>query len=403
MKTPSRSFFQLLLAVLCSIDVMQVRDALGEEAIEHDIAVIDSFTVAKHGDVLCIPVVVADLEKPQLCMIDTGAEVSAFDVSLAPRLGLCMGKASLAGPAGLTSSDMYPAPRVTAGHITFDGASSVLTVDMSAIRRATGHEVTGILGMDFLRRHTFRVDFDAGKIDFLRVSKSELDLEGKPIQVFYFGGNTPLVTGAASRKDIDRFIVDTGATVAGGVELRAYDRMISAGEILGLTDSRVLTVSGASQMASGRAELLAVKGFSVSRPVVTRTDANYLGLGFWSRFLVTFDFPRRTIYLSKGRRFEEPDLYNWSGICLVRDDDGFRVLSTICGSPADVAGVATDDRLLRVGNTAVAGISLFEVRRQIMLARDHLNVEIDRNGASLTFLLGMKTPAVQGSSLPNPN
>ena len=44
--------------------------------------------------------------------------------------------------------------------------------------------------------------------------------------------------------------------------------------------------------------------------------ANVLGLGFWSRFTVTLDFPARKAYLANATRYGWPDLWNASGLRL---------------------------------------------------------------------------------------
>ncbi len=373
-------------------------DVPAKESPEPFAEVLDSFSVAKRGDILCVPLTLTNHEGSVLFMIDTGAEATVFDVSLEPALGQSKGKVRVGGPAGFVSCDVFAAPRANIGRIPFEGVSSILTLDLSAVRRASGHDIKGVLGMDFLRRHMFQVDFDLGKMCFLRDSKPDPNRYGKPIQVFFFGGNTPSVTGAASLKEIDRFIVDTGATITGGVEFKLFDKLIAQGELIGLTDSRILTVSGATNQSIGRADLLAVKAFTISKPVVNRTDANYLGLGFWSRFLVTFDFPRKTIYLKKGARFEDPDVYNWSGVFVVRDEDRVKVLSVRDGSPAAIAEIVPGDVLVKIADASIEGASLYEVRRLLMLDQAGLKLQIHRDGVHLTMQLKAKSEAIQSTS-----
>ncbi len=379
-----------LLVVLMSRAAASAADEPQTADVRPGLEVLETFSVSRNGDYLCLPVRLPKLERAALFLVDTGAETSAFDVSLKGDLGKPNGKVRLAGPQGHIEAEVFEVGQATVGELPMQGVSNVVALDLTELRRATGHDVRGILGMDFLRHHTFQVDFDGGKLTFLNVTDPAVADLGKPVRVFLFDTNTPVVAGAASLDHMDRFVVDTAATLTGVLSPKLFDELVDQGKLTKLTENKILTVSGSTRVAIGRNEFLGLKKFIVPKPVVGRGDTNYFGLGFWSRFVTTFDFPNKTIYLKKGKRFAEIDLHNWTGLSLVREDGVVKVRSVNSNSPASAAGIEISDRLLKLADVPAEGLSLFEIRRQMMLRSERLRITIAQKGKPRTVVLTAK-------------
>ena len=193
--------------------------------------------------------------------------------------------------------------------------------------------------MDFLRHHTIQVDFDKGKLAFLKVANPAPANLGKSMPMFFGDSAIPTVAGAASLDHLGEFIIDTGATLTGGLSPKFFDELLAAGKLTTLTESKTQTVSGTTNISMGRNEFVAMREYAVMKPVMRRGDKNFLGLGFWSRFIVTFDFPGETVFLKKGRRFGEPDSHNWTGMHILRDEGNVKVHSLNVDCPAAIAGL----------------------------------------------------------------
>ena len=73
---------------------------------------------------------------------------------------------------------------------------------------------------------------------------------------------------------------------------------------IGKTLGWSLTGSNSHRLFQGGA--LNIGGFAVRAPIFHESygvTPNRLGLAFWSRFVVTFDFPERKVYLRKSSTF----------------------------------------------------------------------------------------------------
>jgi S1-C subfamily serine protease len=108
---------------------------------------------------------------------------------------------------------------------------------------------------------------------------------------------------------------------------------------------------------------LAVTASTLKGAVVRTGDTDLLGLGFWSRHIVTFDFPNRVIYLRQGARFKEPDRYDLSGLHLLRINGATVVHSVDDGSPAANAGIRAKDVIVKINHQTTAKQRLFAIRR----------------------------------------
>ena len=93
-----------------------------------------------------------------------------------------------------------------------------------------------------------------------------------------------------------------------------------------------------------------------------------LGLVFWSRFVVTFDFPGEKIYLRKGKGYERPDLRDLSGLHLIRRDGAVVIESVDEGSPGASAGIQAGDVLATLGSKRADKTTLFEIREALRQA-----------------------------------
>jgi S1-C subfamily serine protease len=97
------------------------------------------------------------------------------------------------------------------------------------------------------------------------------------------------------------------------------------------------------------------------------SNRNILGLNYWSRYVVTFDFPNSVIYLKKGRRFNEPEMDNRTGLSLIRKQGQTLVTSVKKGSVAAQGGVTPKDVVLKIDGKIVSDMSLFGVIRYLSM------------------------------------
>jgi hypothetical protein len=326
--------------------------------------ILQRFAVNKGGDFLLVPVKFAG--KKRLFAVDTGATCTAVDESLVS--GEPKKIVTIANPSGVGMVKIYGPPEASIGDIPLN-IDSVGALDLSLIRERSGHLIEGFLGMDFLERYVLRVDFDRGELFLMR---SALNDSGEVFPLFRNAQQIPQMEASVSPGTNIRFLIDTGMM---NYETGMIDRFTSSPLI---KDGRLTTkgsITGVDSLAAYEHMLLQGKRLSlgelsVELPVFSVSPtASSLGLTFLSRFVVTFDFPGRKLYLKKGEGYERLDdltrATNVSGLNLLRRDGTVVIDRVNPGSPASIAGFQAGEVLLTLGATRADETSLFELRKAL--------------------------------------
>ncbi len=155
--------------------------------------------------------------------------------------------------------------------------------------------------MDFLHQYALKVDFDRGELLFLKSSHS---FEGTRFPLLVDEFEMPRLMVKVPGEGEFPFLIDTGIGDgdSGVVAARTIATGLTQERYRLLNVSRVADASGESRARNIQINRLELGSFTVERPVFSSGGkANNLGLGFWSRFVVTFDFPGRAA-LSHSRQ-----------------------------------------------------------------------------------------------------
>jgi membrane-associated protease RseP (regulator of RpoE activity) len=191
------------------------------------------------------------------------------------------------------------------------------------------------------------------------------------------------VAAAASDEHVDHFVVDTGATGTVTLVDEQFQALVSSKRIKPLGNGLMQTAAGTGSNRRGRVQLVGVRDCFVFDPIVRTASEQVLGLGYWSRFIVTFDFPNRIVYLKRGSRFSERDRIGLSGLHLLRIDGRTVVHSVEDNSPAASVGIRANDQIIRIANKEANELSMFTIREMLRQENEELCVTLSRN--SQTF------------------
>ena len=170
--TYTRSFALFLSAILLLVGCSHTSSTsaatkhpqkVSNAALERDteLAAVE-FRTGKDGRPLLVSVVWNG--EPLAFLLDTGATRTGFDSSLKSRLGEPVGRTTLQTSAGLVETEEFACPDVTVGGLPLDGIETVFCTDLQRLRYASGEDIRGVLGVDFLRRFTVTIDFDQGLV-----------------------------------------------------------------------------------------------------------------------------------------------------------------------------------------------------------------------------------------------
>lgn len=232
-------------------------------------------------------------------MVDTGWPFkTVLDKSLIPLLGKRTGSGIFYSPfmGGFVRADTYNTPKLYLGSTPLLMGSHVYVCDLQ--KESPG--LKGILGMDCLRHYCVQFDFSRNEMRFLDPDAPASGDFGHPIPLVMIDG---LLFARSDVFGIGNvlFCPDTGC--------QQCDAMLKPKLLRRLQTNQQ---SSWSTSFPGRNAPLKVAGFSkeifqgesyndltIAQWAGKWPDGNLLGLPFMARNLVTFDFPRRTMYLQK--------------------------------------------------------------------------------------------------------
>lgn len=213
-------------------------------------------------------------------IVDTGSPGALFDKSLVSKLGkrLPLGTWTVRTPGGKQKSGIYWKPKLYLGNTRLKTGSLVATFDFKQLSSKVGHPIMGILAMDCLKHYCIQLDFQNGKMRFL--DRKDLDVAklGKPFSLkrSLFGQLFVHHAGLAGGKST-KLLIDTGWNSDGEVE---------RGAIPGQDSGWVHLPE-------------CVWGSEIYTNILVENGGNVIGLRFLARHLVTFDFPKRTMFLKQ--------------------------------------------------------------------------------------------------------
>ncbi len=353
-----------------------------------------------------VPVRVGDVDT--WFILDSGANVSILDLSLAEELGLELrGTAHHAGGAG---GGGFTVSFTTLPSLEWAGIER-RDVPMAVIDRQTmaanGHESRGLLGADVFRRWVIEIDYRGRRLAL-----------HDPETFSYSGGGAVL---PISLDELQKCHLEAWITPPGGEPIRA-DMIVDTGSrgfagfnasftaehrLLDAFDRKVLAtvgwgVGGEVRHWVGRLDGVRTGPFEFPGLVASfappdaggahgRTDrSGILGADWLSQFRVFFDYSREQLILEPAGEISGTSEWDASGLFLESEAPEYRnvrVLSVAADSPANAAGVRMGDSILAVDDRPVAELGLDGVRHELRQAGRSVVLELVRDGETRTVRL----------------
>jgi predicted aspartyl protease len=338
---PRLAFFWLVAVLFC------LGKSEGHEPPELLAAdsVLAQFKIEKRGAPIVLPVTIGDSTYPFL--LDTGAVVCVFDDSLRPQLELAP-DAKIPLVEGPLPGKLYRPPPMRLGPLLVGPKVGFVFPGFHDTFAPVSTEVYGVIGMNALHEHVLSVDFDSGIIRFLRRATGSL---GTPIRLELKFGTYHAIGEIAGNNAPEAFLIDTGhcGFNSGSVRKDLFDQMLASGTLGLFTDRRdtALTSDGIVATRVAQARGFSLGPFKHDRVIISDTaTSSKVGLGYLSRFMVTFDFPRSTMYLRPGKEFNRADRCGLDGFGIARIDGKTLVCQVDGGSAAAAAGLKKWDELV---------------------------------------------------------
>jgi predicted aspartyl protease len=318
----------------------------------------------------CSVRVAAEVErKPAYLIFDTGCTISALDkTKYQSKLGEPITEVRGSSVGGLMNMPLYRSPEIKLGN-EIEYFDRIAAIDLSRVAAISGSECDGVLGADFAQRHVVSINFDRRVIEVEdgageKTSPNAVPLELKPI------GNGNFAVDATVDGVPITLMIDTGDN--GSISLNAEDwqRVMHAHPDVNIHTILASAISGAPlQSAAFRLDDLAVgpnhyHGF-IATEVPNAHSPSTIGLRFLRQHIVRFDFEKRELFLKPGSAFGETELFDMSGLHLIRSKGATLVYAVDHESPADAAGIHAGDVLEKVNEVSAANLSMRKIRRAL--------------------------------------
>jgi predicted metalloprotease with PDZ domain len=154
----------------------------------------------------------------------------------------------------------------------------------------------------------------------------------------------------------------------------------------------------------GRAKDIQIGPFQVESAIVAfspkgtaaGTDKNVAGTiggGTLRRFVATFDYAHKQMFLAANPRFADYEEEDKSGLSIVAKGPGlktFEVLAVQPSTPAGEAGIQKGDIISGIDEEAAADLTLGSIRYLFRQIGHRYKLSIERNGQSLQITIQMR-------------
>lgn len=249
---------------------------------------------AGRGGLLMVMVRLADGEKLPL-VLDTGSPITAFDKSLEPKLGKRLDTGTLLNFGVLQDVGVYAEPKMYLGNVLLrTTGTNVVTFDHHKLAGSGWPSFGGFLGMDVLRNYCLQLDFAAGKVRFLDDEHADKKNWGQPFPLTDIGDGCLSINDNLAGVNGRGSVVDSGCDNSGWLRPELFQQWTnqasSADEKIYSPDG---TLGGEIYRDLDLRELDAKSLASDDEHI----KLNGVGLRALAENLVTFDFPKRTMYL----------------------------------------------------------------------------------------------------------
>jgi hypothetical protein len=319
--------------------------------------VLAEFAMEPQSDLILLPVRVGGKELNFL--LDTGTTVSIFDSSLSS--GAPVAQALIKPPSGASvERDLYAAPEASVGGLDMRPAGPVLYHDFSMLRAVADRDISGLIGMAFLKDRVVQIDLDQGKVRFLDPAAAPASDWGVGVPMRLNRRGIPVVAADVGELGPVDFELDTGDNGGGNLVRDLFERLFPRKRG---ARGKSLLFTGVTSSPLGRAPKVSIGKLTLRGIVLGRAGISSLGMDFVRRSVITLDFPRQTMHIKPGARFKVPDETDMSGLHLLRREGLITALAVDAGSPADQAGMLAGDVIAAVPGQPEAERDLVALRR----------------------------------------
>ena len=249
------------------------------------------------GGWLIVTVRLASGEKLPM-VVDTACSLVAFDKSLGPKLGQKLETTTFWNVGISNEASRYAAPELYLGKTRLRTTGpNVVTIDCQQFSVAAGRPIMGILGMDVLKQYCLQLDFAANRLRFLDAEGMDKSGWGTPYPLTNLGDGCVFIRENLVGTTNLGSVIDTGCTYDGWLVPESYQQWTNPPA----QSAEALAQTAYDKLGGETYPNIYLRGLDAKLLASgdTHIQFNGIGLPILARNLVTFDFPRNTLYLKR--------------------------------------------------------------------------------------------------------
>lgn len=251
-------------------------------------------------------------------VLDTGSDISTVDLATAKELGLKLKSTDEQATGGGSEKPqifLTQIPQIEIGSLATKNVSAV-AVDLSKSSRVLGKPLHGVLGYGVLKNRVVQFDYPKRVIRFYSSSPyyktdQTSNNERRAALPFRLGNDSPIIDEIYVNGKKIKAVIDTGgggnyfALMPEAITLLGLEKEMAQAE----SDSRGVGINGAITSRKGKVKTLRVGTISVDSPTIifypkgigkdNRKFDGAIGNVFLQDFVVTFDYPNKTVVFEK--------------------------------------------------------------------------------------------------------
>jgi hypothetical protein len=230
-------------------------------------------------------------------VLDTGSSVTVFDESLEPQLGRRLRVMTLWRWGGQKEQGVYAAPHFYLGGTRLLAGPVVTTSDFHKDWSPAEPRIMGVLGMDVLGHYCVQLDFAAGKMRFLDADHADKSKWGRAVPLVNIGNGCLAVRENLAGVQGVGSLIDTGEPGDGWLVPEVFQQWTN--QMRPPAEGEVKSPRGVLAGEMYRQVKLRSLDAKALNSGDLHMEFNGVGLHTLSRYVVTFDFPDRTMYLKR--------------------------------------------------------------------------------------------------------
>jgi hypothetical protein len=294
------------------------------------------------------------------------------------RTGIKFASGRIATPNGEIELKMYKSIPMKLGRLQIANRFPYMLADLQSLWPFSGVKFCGILGVSFLHQFRWEIDFKKGIVKGYIGAEPYMGRYTARAPIFWSAGKPPQVAIDLQGREV-AFDIDTGDNGSGRVSSENLLYLKETGQVMKSHEQEVVTVSELSSSEEFRLKYLRFADVIYPNIILQESKQNALGLAFFKRHDVVFDFPFNMLYLQHHKDYEIEQERDKSGVRIVKIDGQLKVYSVKSMPGAIVKGLKKDDVIISIN--ANTELSLFQARELLRQPEGTgLTLEVKRDG-----------------------